>query len=364
MCSYNKVNGVSRSENPWLLTTVLREEFGLRGPGRLRLGRGLPPGAGAAGRAGPGDAAGAGAQPRGDRRGGRVRRGARRGARRPGPHGAGAGRQGHARARAGRVVRRRAHHALAREAAARVDRAAEERRPAAAAPPARGSPSSASSPGRRGSRARGPRRSTPPGSTSCWTSCARPTATCRSRPGYGIGDTADDDGPARRGRRRWPASPTPSSWCSGCPAPTSPRASTAPTWTCRPTSWRLLQAVAAVNPDVVVVLVNGSTVVLGDVTPHADALVEAWLGGQAAGGAIADVLTGAVNPSGRLAETIPHRLEDNSSYLNFPGDPQVVRYGEGRVHRLPRLRQAPIRTSRSRSDSGCPTPPSRCPTWP
>ena len=41
------------------------------------------------------------------------------------------------------------------------------------------------------------------------------------------------------------------------------------------------------------------------------------------------MLTGKVNPSGRLAETIPHRLEDNSSYLNFPGDSQVVRYGEG-----------------------------------
>jgi beta-glucosidase len=90
-----------------------------------------------------------------------------------------------------------------------------------------------------------------------------------------------------------------------------------------------LKAVAAVNANVVVVLVNGSTVVLGEVTPYAKALVEAWLGGQAAGGAIADVLTGAVNPSGRLAESIPHRLEDNSSYLNFPGDPQVVRYGEG-----------------------------------
>jgi beta-glucosidase len=90
-----------------------------------------------------------------------------------------------------------------------------------------------------------------------------------------------------------------------------------------------LHAVAAAHPDLVVVLVNGATVALGDVVPHARALVEAWLGGQAAGGAIADVLTGAVNPSGRLAETIPHRLEDNSSYLNFPGDSQVVRYGEG-----------------------------------
>jgi beta-glucosidase len=65
------------------------------------------------------------------------------------------------------------------------------------------------------------------------------------------------------------------------------------------------------------------------VTPHAKALLEAWLGGQAAAGGIVDVLTGAVNPSGRLAETIPHRLEDNSSYLNFPGDSQAVHYGEG-----------------------------------
>ncbi len=90
-----------------------------------------------------------------------------------------------------------------------------------------------------------------------------------------------------------------------------------------------LEAVAAANPNVVVVLMNGSTVVLDRVLPYAKGLVEAWLGGQAAAGGIADVLTGAVNPSGRLAETIPLRLEDNSSYLNFPGDSQVVTYGEG-----------------------------------
>jgi beta-glucosidase len=89
-----------------------------------------------------------------------------------------------------------------------------------------------------------------------------------------------------------------------------------------------LAAVAAANPKLAVVLVNGSSVVLGDVMPHARALLEVWLGGQAGGGAIADIVSGAVNPSGRLAETLPHRLEDNSSYLNFPGGWQKVLYGE------------------------------------
>ena len=76
-------------------------------------------------------------------------------------------------------------------------------------------------------------------------------------------------------------------------------------------------------------LVNGSTVRSSDWEHAVPAIVESWLGGQAAGGGVADVLTGAVNPSGRLAETIPIKLADVPSSLNFPGDSGHVRYGEG-----------------------------------
>ena len=91
----------------------------------------------------------------------------------------------------------------------------------------------------------------------------------------------------------------------------------------------LLARLAGTNRNVVVVLANGSTIELGHVTPHARALVEAWLGGQASGSGLVDVLSGAVNPSGHLAETFPVRLADNSSFLNFPGDSSHVTYGEG-----------------------------------
>jgi beta-glucosidase len=91
----------------------------------------------------------------------------------------------------------------------------------------------------------------------------------------------------------------------------------------------LLAAVAEVNPRVVVVLSNGSTVQMSDWDHHATAILEGWLLGQAGGGAIADLLFGRANPSGRLAETVPLRLQDNPSYLNFPGELGVVRYGEG-----------------------------------
>jgi beta-glucosidase len=91
----------------------------------------------------------------------------------------------------------------------------------------------------------------------------------------------------------------------------------------------LLEALAGVHDRLVVVLANGSVVRKSRWDSHAAAILECWLSGQAAGGAAVDLLTGTANPSGKLAETIPLRLEDNPSFFNFPGDPGIVRYGEG-----------------------------------
>ena len=91
----------------------------------------------------------------------------------------------------------------------------------------------------------------------------------------------------------------------------------------------LLRAVSQVNDQVVVVLSNGSVVSVADWLPQAKAVLESWLLGQAGGQAVVDILTGGANPSGRLPETIPVRLEDNPSITSFPGEEGHSRYGEG-----------------------------------
>ena len=91
----------------------------------------------------------------------------------------------------------------------------------------------------------------------------------------------------------------------------------------------LIEAVSAVHDRVIVVLSGGSTVQLSTWEGGVSAILQCWLSGQAVGGAVADLLLGKANPGGKLAESIPLRLEDNSSFLNFPGEEQQVRYGEG-----------------------------------
>lgn len=90
---------------------------------------------------------------------------------------------------------------------------------------------------------------------------------------------------------------------------------------------RLIEAVTAACGQTAVVLMAGSPNEL----PWADkapAILHAYLGGQALGGAVARILFGRVNPSGKLAETHPVRLEDTPAYLNFPGDGDTCFYGE------------------------------------
>ena len=91
---------------------------------------------------------------------------------------------------------------------------------------------------------------------------------------------------------------------------------------------KLIEAVAKANPNTIVVLQNGSAISMPWVAKPA-AILECYLGGQAGGEAIADVLTGKVNPSGKLSETFPMRLEDNPAFLNFPGQNHETLYGEG-----------------------------------
>lgn len=96
----------------------------------------------------------------------------------------------------------------------------------------------------------------------------------------------------------------------------------------------LIEALAALRgrsgagPRIVVVLSNGAPVEL-PWADKVDAIVEGYLGGQAGGGAIARVLFGLANPSGKLAETFPLTLDDTPSRAYFPGTPERVEYREG-----------------------------------
>jgi beta-glucosidase len=91
---------------------------------------------------------------------------------------------------------------------------------------------------------------------------------------------------------------------------------------------KLIEAVSQLTDRLVIVLQNGAPVELPFVD-QAASILETYLGGQAGGSAVARVLFGEVNPSGKLAETFPLRLEDTPSYQWFPGQPRQVQYREG-----------------------------------
>jgi beta-glucosidase len=90
---------------------------------------------------------------------------------------------------------------------------------------------------------------------------------------------------------------------------------------------KLISEVASVQKNAVVVLTNGSAVAMPWIE-EVDGILETWLPGQAGAGAISDVLFGKVNPSGKIAETFPVKLEDSPAFINFPGEEGDVLYGE------------------------------------
>lgn len=90
---------------------------------------------------------------------------------------------------------------------------------------------------------------------------------------------------------------------------------------------RLVEEVAKVNPNVIVLMQGGSAVEMPWID-SAKSILMLYLGGQAGAQAAVDLLFGDVNPSGKLAETFPIKLEDNSSYAYFPGGDNTVEYRE------------------------------------
>lgn len=107
---------------------------------------------------------------------------------------------------------------------------------------------------------------------------------------------------------------------------------------------RLIDEVVRRQPNTVVVLCNGAPVAMPFVG-KVNGILEAYLGGEGAGQAIADLLYGKANPCGKLAETFPQFIEHTPSYGNFPGENGKVEYSEGiyvgyrwyEKHRIPPL---------------------------
>ncbi|MGD1031455.1 MAG: glycoside hydrolase family 3 C-terminal domain-containing protein [Opitutaceae bacterium] len=93
----------------------------------------------------------------------------------------------------------------------------------------------------------------------------------------------------------------------------------------------LIRRVALANPRTIVVIVSGSPVAMGGWLDRVPAVVQAWYGGTEGGNALANVLFGAVNPSGKLPCTYPKRIEDSPAHAlgAYPGSNGVVNYAEG-----------------------------------
>jgi beta-glucosidase len=92
---------------------------------------------------------------------------------------------------------------------------------------------------------------------------------------------------------------------------------------------QLIEIAKGADVPFVVILTGGGAMNLKAFHQEAAAILMGWLGGEAWGSAIAQMLFGEASPSGRLSETFTWSIADHASAVNFPGGPRVVRYGEG-----------------------------------
>ncbi|WP_239004828.1 glycoside hydrolase family 3 protein [Paenibacillus tepidiphilus] len=92
---------------------------------------------------------------------------------------------------------------------------------------------------------------------------------------------------------------------------------------------KLIQAVAAVQPKCIVVTSSGSALVMRPWVQHVPGVIHSWLSGQGMGRAVAEVLFGQANPSGKLSETFPVKLSDNPSHMRIRGENGKLYYREG-----------------------------------
>ena len=341
MSAYNAINGVFASENRWLLTELLRDEWGFDGLvvsdwGAIKdrveaLDAGLDlemPGTGDEGTAAILDAVRDRAASTGRWSSASVARLAQ--ARR-------AHRRGRARPTGPSTSTRTTHSPGARP-----------RHPSCCCATRTRPCRSARSEGRRHRRARrstrstraaAARTSTRHGSTSRSTSCAQPSArrTSPTRAGYAKRSDADAEALLREARRLGGGVRTSPSSSSACTRRTSPKDSTARPSICPPRTSPSSRRSRPSPARTVVVLSNGGVVHLEPWHDSVDAIVEGLALGQAVGGALADILTGAVNPTGRLAETIPLAAAGHPVVPELPRREERVALRRGRVRRVPVL---------------------------
>ena len=96
-----------------------------------------------------------------------------------------------------------------------------------------------------------------------------------------------------------------------------------------PSHTDLIEAIAKVHSQVVVIVTTGSAITMTSWISQVSGVLLTWLLGQAGGSAISNIVWGVTNPSGKLTETLALRLEDTPAYLNFPGKQAKVHYQEG-----------------------------------